>query len=181
MYNGKGSSTPLFTCKTLHNAPVHIMKFNHVDNVVVSVDESGMIEYWQPHPDSGFIHPESINWTYKSDTDLYEFKKSKTVPTCLNFSLDFSKFVTFGMGDRFVRIFNFHTGKLIKKFDETVGVASEMQAAGTAVYKVDDMEFGRRVAVEREIEGIKGGGQAATVNVGKVYIQIYIFRLICKY
>jgi peptidylprolyl isomerase domain and WD repeat-containing protein 1 len=32
------------------------------------------------------------------------------------------------------------------------------------VYKVDDMEFGRRVAVEREIEGIKGG-QGATVNV----------------
>lgn len=27
-----------------------------------------------------------------------------------------------------------------------------MQQAGTAVYKVDDMEFGRRLAVERELE-----------------------------
>jgi len=27
-----------------------------------------------------------------------------------------------------------------------------MQQAGTAVYKVEDMEFGRRLAVEREIE-----------------------------
>ena len=27
-----------------------------------------------------------------------------------------------------------------------------MQQAGTAVYKVDDMEFGRRLALERELE-----------------------------
>jgi peptidylprolyl isomerase domain and WD repeat-containing protein 1 len=27
-----------------------------------------------------------------------------------------------------------------------------MQQAGTAVYKVDEMEFGRRLAVEREME-----------------------------
>lgn len=27
-----------------------------------------------------------------------------------------------------------------------------MQQAGTAVYKVDDMEFGRRLAMERELE-----------------------------
>lgn len=27
-----------------------------------------------------------------------------------------------------------------------------MQQAGTAIYKVDDMEFGRRLAVERELE-----------------------------
>lgn len=27
-----------------------------------------------------------------------------------------------------------------------------MQQAGTAVYKVEDMEFGRRLAVERELE-----------------------------
>lgn len=27
-----------------------------------------------------------------------------------------------------------------------------MQQAGTAIYKVDDMEFGRRLAAERELE-----------------------------
>lgn len=27
-----------------------------------------------------------------------------------------------------------------------------MQQAGTTIYKVDDMEFGRRLAVERELE-----------------------------
>jgi peptidylprolyl isomerase domain and WD repeat-containing protein 1 len=27
-----------------------------------------------------------------------------------------------------------------------------MQQAGTAIYKVDDMEFGRRLAMERELE-----------------------------
>ena len=38
----------------------------------------------------------------------------------------------------------------------------EMQQAGTAIYRVDDMEFGRRLAVERELEkDLKAG---ATMN-----------------
>lgn len=32
-----------------------------------------------------------------------------------------------------------------------------MQQAGTAVFRVDDMEFGRRLAVERELEKVGGG------------------------
>lgn len=37
-----------------------------------------------------------------------------------------------------------------------------MQQAGTAIYKLDDMEFGRRLAVERELEkDLKAG---ATMN-----------------
>jgi peptidylprolyl isomerase domain and WD repeat-containing protein 1 len=37
-----------------------------------------------------------------------------------------------------------------------------MQQAGTDIYKVDDMEFGRRLAVERELEkDLKAG---ATMN-----------------
>jgi len=36
-----------------------------------------MIEYWQPDPDENFAQPKppTIAWTYKSDTDLYTFKK----------------------------------------------------------------------------------------------------------
>lgn len=38
-----------------------------------------------------------------------------------------------------------------------------MQQAGTAIHQLDDMEFGRRLAIEREIEKVKGG-QSTTVN-----------------
>lgn len=41
---------------------------------------------------------------------------------------------------------------MTRKYDESLSAVQEMQQAGTAVYRVDDMEFGRRLALEREIE-----------------------------
>ena len=41
---------------------------------------------------------------------------------------------------------------MTRKYDESLAAIQEMQQAGTAVYKVEDMEFGRRLAVERELE-----------------------------
>lgn len=49
-------------------------------------------------------------------------------------------------------MFSFLSGKLTRKYDESLDAIQEMQQAGTAVYKVEDMEFGRRLAVERELE-----------------------------
>lgn len=54
--------------------------------------------------------------------------------------------------DHQIRIFAFDSGKLIRKYDEGITAVTEMQQAGTAAYKLDDMEFGRRLAVERELE-----------------------------
>lgn len=47
---------------------------------------------------------------------------------------------------------------MTRKYDESLEAIQEMQQAGTAVYKVEDMEFGRRLAVERELElpGVDG-------------------------
>lgn len=41
---------------------------------------------------------------------------------------------------------------MIRKYDESLTAIQEMQQAGTAIHKVEDMEFGRRLAVERELE-----------------------------
>jgi peptidylprolyl isomerase domain and WD repeat-containing protein 1 len=60
--------------------------------------------------------------------------------------------VTFSLPDRQVRVFSFLSGKLTRKYDESLAAVQEMQQGGTAVYKVEDMEFGRRLAVERELE-----------------------------
>ncbi|ORY51823.1 hypothetical protein BCR33DRAFT_752713 [Rhizoclosmatium globosum] len=158
---------PLFSLPDLHSQPVHIMQYNPVAKTVVSVDVGGMIEYWQIDVDEAAALPPKnskyVDWEFKGETDLYEFKKSKSFPATLTFSQDFTKFVTFGFEDRQIRVFSFATGKLLRKYDESLAVVSEMQQAGTAVYKLDDMEFGRRMATEREIEKVKGG-QSATAN-----------------
>lgn len=122
-----------------------------------------MIEYWSPR--EPFEKPDDIAglWDYKSSTDLYDYKKSKSRPSSLTFSPDGSLFAISSLStDRQIRIFNFLTGKLHRKYDESLSAIQEMQqaaskdgssAAGGAGVKLDDMEFGRRLAVERELQG----------------------------
>ena len=82
----------------------------------------------------------------------YHRLQSKSTPTCITLSPDSSSFVTFSLPDRQVRVFSFLSGKLSRKYDESLEAIQEMQQAGTAIYRVEDMEFGRRLAVERELE-----------------------------
>lgn len=146
----------------MHSKPVHLIEFNARFNIVVSVDSLGMIEYWSP--EEPFELPQNLEFKMKSQTDLYEFRKRKSVPTCLNFSPDGLSFVTMSFPDRQVRLFKFLTGKMYREYDESLQVISEMQQAGTSLFKLDDMEFGRRLAVEKELEK---SNQARFVNAGK--------------
>jgi peptidylprolyl isomerase domain and WD repeat-containing protein 1 len=127
------------------------------------------VEYWTPTEPFGLPKHAPGLWEFKSKTDLYEFKKvylststrqqcsrsniqTQTIPSHISLSPDSSFFATFSLPDRQIRVFNFLTGKMIRKYDESLTAIQEMQQAGTAMYKVDDMEFGRRLAVERELE-----------------------------
>jgi hypothetical protein len=55
---------------------------------------------------------------------------------------------------------------MTRKYDESLAAIQEMQQAGTAVYRVEDMEFGRRLAVEKDIElpGPDGKVPGAWIN-----------------
>ncbi|KAG2009572.1 peptidyl-prolyl cis-trans isomerase [Coprinopsis cinerea AmutBmut pab1-1] len=152
LYDGRGNETPLETIDSVHRFPVHVMTYSDRYHTVISADEAGFVEYWQPI--EPFVQPKNVPglWQYKSETDLYEFKKSKSTPTCITLSPNSSSFVTFSLPDRQVRIFSFLSGKLTRKYDESLEAIQEMQQAGTAVYRVEDMEFGRRLAAERELE-----------------------------
>ena len=44
---------------------------------------------------------------------------------------------------------------MTRKYNESLAAIQEMQQAGTTVYKVEDMEFDRRLAVEKEL-GLPG-------------------------
>ncbi|KAF9241111.1 hypothetical protein BU15DRAFT_45146 [Melanogaster broomeanus] len=152
IYDGRGDDKPLFVVDKLHRSPVHLMAYSDRYDTVISADENGFVEFWRPT--EPFELPKNVPgmWSYKSATDLYEFKKAKSIPTCITLSPDSTSFVTFSLPDRQIRIFSFLSGKLTRKYDESLTAIQEMQQAGTAVYKVDDMEFGRRLAVERELE-----------------------------
>ncbi|KZP01316.1 peptidyl-prolyl cis-trans isomerase [Calocera viscosa TUFC12733] len=161
-YDGRGDGQPFDTVTSLHRFPVHVMTYSDQYDIVISADEGGFVEYWQPREQ--WELPKTIPglWQFKSATDLYEFRKTKSIPTSITLSPDSSHFVVLSMSDRQIRVFNFLTGKMTRKYDESLAAIQEMQQAGTAIYKVDDMEFGRRLAVERELE--KDVRAVSTVN-----------------
>ncbi|TIB12854.1 hypothetical protein E3P93_02169 [Wallemia ichthyophaga] len=152
LFDGRGDGKPFHTLTSIHNKPVNIIKYSDRYDTVISADIGGMIEYWSPH--EPYETPKDVPrlWEFKSSTDLYEFRKAKAPPTSIALSPDSSHFVAFSIKDRKIRLFNFLSGKLTRKYDESLEAASEMQQAGTAIYKLDDMEFGRRLALESEIQ-----------------------------
>ncbi|XP_028661304.1 peptidylprolyl isomerase domain and WD repeat-containing protein 1 isoform X1 [Erpetoichthys calabaricus] len=151
VYDGRGDNTPIHVFQKMHSSPLCLIRLNPSFKVVVSADKAGMIEYWTGLP-SEFKFPKNINWEYKTDTDLYEFAKCKTYPTSLAFSLDGKKMATIA-SDRRVRIFRFLTGKLMRVFDESLTMFTELQQMRQ---QLPDMEFGRRMAIERELEKVDG-------------------------
>ncbi|KAN0064336.1 Peptidyl-prolyl cis-trans isomerase cyp15 [Thecaphora frezii] len=162
LYDGSGDGTPLATIDSIHRQPCHLLSYNEKYDCVVSADVGGMVEYWTPS--EPYHLPKGV-FEFKSSTDLFDFKKTKTMPSTLSFSPDFSAFATFSPSDRQIRLFDFATGKLRRKYDESLRAVQEMQQAGTATYQLDDMEFGRRLAVERDLDaGAKGGVESAADN-----------------
>ncbi|KAI5358690.1 putative cyclophilin-type peptidyl-prolyl cis-trans isomerase domain-containing protein [Septoria linicola] len=151
IYDGRGENNePMHTITSLHRKPVHIMTYDNAYDCVLSADESGMLEYWQPA--TPFEKPSNV-WEMKSSTNLFEFKKAKSVPSSITISPSGEQFATFSFPDRKVRIFNFTTGKLHRTYDESIATINDMQQAGTlSATPFDVIEFGRRIAVERELD-----------------------------
>ncbi|KAK4974759.1 Peptidyl-prolyl cis-trans isomerase cyp15 [Elasticomyces elasticus] len=150
IYDGKGENQqPLHIVTGLHKKPVVLMVYNSVYDCVVSVDGGGMIEYWRPS--ENYEKPDNV-FDMKSSTGLFEFKKARSVPCSITISPNGQQFATFSFPDRKVRVFDFPTGKLYRTYDESLATIAEMQQAGTAIEKLGEVEFGRRLGVERELE-----------------------------
>ncbi|GME28425.1 hypothetical protein GTA08_BOTSDO02948 [Neofusicoccum parvum] len=150
IYDGRGENQqPIHTIAGLHRSPVSLMAYNNEYDCVVSADAGGMLEYWRPG--GSYEKPDNV-FQMKSSTNLFEFKKAKSVPSSITISPNGTQFATFSFPDRKVRVFDFATAKLHRTYDESIATIVEMQQAGTALQKLEDVEFGRRLAVERELE-----------------------------
>lgn len=162
IYDGRSDSSgdkPIMENHSVHKASVHLVAYNHQHNVAISCDTSGFVEYWTP--DEPFAAPTRRQvaniYEYKSSTDLFDFKKSKTVPRSLTIAPDGESFATYSLADRQIRVFDFRSAKITRRYDESLAAAESLQSStGKIDYKLDEMEFGRRMALEREL------GTAAT-------------------
>lgn len=114
----------------------------------MSSDDRGQIEYW--HADTFKFPEEFVDFKFKSETDLYDFPKSKAVATSLELSADGSLFATMG-SDSHVRIFRFATGKLFRKLDESIETYKAAQREEKSPYKIEAIDFGRRMAIEMQL------------------------------
>lgn len=150
LFEGGGENRiPLKTLDSIHRTAITTMAFNPMYDCVVSADVSGMVEYWQPH--DNYEKPSNV-FAMKSSTNLFDFKKTRSAPSCIAISPSGQQFATWSFPDRRVRVFDFSTGKLYRSYDESLNTITEMQQAGTALQKLEEVEFGRRMATERELE-----------------------------
>ncbi|KAF8451539.1 cyclophilin-like domain-containing protein [Terfezia claveryi] len=134
----------------MHRHPITLMSYNLHHDCVISVDSSGMIEYWRP---SGTYDKPPHVFSLKSTTNLFDFRKAKSVPISLTMSPTGESFATFSYPDSLIRIFDFTTGKLHRTYDESLPTLQDLQQSlpATSTHKLSDLDFGRRIAVERDI------------------------------
>jgi len=150
IYDGCGESQKaLHTISNLHKSPVRAIAFNNEYDCAISADDNGMIEYWRPG--GSYEKPDKV-FKFKSSTDLFEFKKAKSLPTSITVSPSGAQFATFSFPDRQVRIFDFPSGKLYRTYDESLATITEMQQAGTSLSTLENVEFGRRLATEHSLD-----------------------------
>ncbi|RMD44329.1 hypothetical protein DV735_g854, partial [Chaetothyriales sp. CBS 134920] len=150
IYDGAGEKQdPLHSLTSLHRADVVAMAYNAAYDCVVSADASGAVEYWQPR--DSFDKPDNV-FKMKSTTSLFDFKKAKAAPCCIVISPSGHQFATFSFPDRKVRVFDFASARLYRSYDESVETITTMHTAGTALMKLDEAEFRRRMAVETNLD-----------------------------
>eukprot|EP01099_Mayorella_cantabrigiensis_P005333 TRINITY_DN4223_c0_g1_i1.p1 TRINITY_DN4223_c0_g1~~TRINITY_DN4223_c0_g1_i1.p1 ORF type:complete len:663 (+),score=156.82 TRINITY_DN4223_c0_g1_i1:65-1990(+) len=130
-------------------APLTVMKYSEKFDCLVTGDEKGMIDYWDL---TTLKTPNYLPWKFKSDTALYDLAKSKATCTSLTFSRN-SKYFACMCSDKIIRIYKFFTAQLFRKFDENISLYNELQKEERSIYKVDEIDFGRRMAVEKELKG----------------------------
>ncbi|KAK4877804.1 hypothetical protein RN001_010310 [Aquatica leii] len=147
IYDGLGGSKAIKVLEKMHMKPVTLIKYNPRFHFAVSFDKGGMLEYWT-NLKYEFQFPTNVQFDSKLETDLYEFAKTKSILYNLTFSPDGTRFATIA-SDRRIRIFNALSGKIVRILDETLPRFTELQQANQ---QLPNMEFGRRMAVERDLE-----------------------------
>lgn len=143
-----GSDDPVAAFSS-HAAPVTAMRYCPAIDTVVSTDQKGFIEYWSG---STFKAPPPgvVSFSLKMDTDLFALAKAKTWGRSADVSRDGTQLAMFCADGR-VRVWRLKTGKLRRIYDESLEAAHDLQKSGPEALQLEDIDFGRRYALEKEI------------------------------
>ena len=152
IYNTRGEELSKHTLS--HASRLTHLRFNPYAGACVSIDANGVIEYWS---NETFTLPkEAVSFKRKFDTDLFALARDQVQATSLEISHDGSMFSIMGANKR-VYIYKFVTGKHHRVYDETLDQFVELQRNGTDdKYKLDELDFGKRIATEKEMERFPG-------------------------
>jgi peptidylprolyl isomerase domain and WD repeat-containing protein 1 len=117
-----------------------------------------------PPPATGSFPDDSVSFTFKSDTDLYALAKARTAALDVSVSPDGSRFAG-ACADGRVRVWDWGTGRLRRVYDESPDAAAALQRDGGPAVRLEAIDFGRRLAAERELAaryttGLTAGGNA---------------------
>uniref|UniRef100_H2YC09 peptidylprolyl isomerase n=1 Tax=Ciona savignyi TaxID=51511 RepID=H2YC09_CIOSA len=151
IYDGRGGGEVIHTLK-IHSAEVTAIRYNPKFRAAISGDAQGMLEYWGGQ-ENDFKFPKStLKFEFKTDTDLYELAKLKCHARTITVSPDGLSFACL-TSNRRVIVFKFLNGKKSRVYDESLNTFIELQRSKA---QLANMEFGRRVAVERELAKNEG-------------------------
>lgn len=97
--------------KSPHSQKIEFIRYNSTLHAFVSVDGSGIMEIW----DKNGNFPQLVAFRYKSETDLFVLKKTKSKVVALETSAPGEHFSTISLPDNKVRIFEFRSGKIVQQ------------------------------------------------------------------
>lgn len=103
--------------KDLHFSSIRTLKFLPELDLVLSSDDSGMIEVWDPETYEFPTDNKRLQYELITSTDFLELAKAKTFALSIAVS-NSGDFIVVYARDRKIRIFNVLTGKLLKTIEE---------------------------------------------------------------
>jgi peptidylprolyl isomerase domain and WD repeat-containing protein 1 len=150
------SADPLFSF-TPTGAPIVAMAYAPTVDAVVACDARGVLDYWRADVGAreGVWPADAVSFALKSESDLFRLAMDKTAARSIAVSPDGARFAAV-CGDGRVRVFDFATGRLKAAYDESPAAASALQRDGGDAVRLDAVDFGRRLAVDRERAGDPG-------------------------
>lgn len=93
----------------------------------------------------------AVQFTSKLETDLLELVRHRTTCRSLTISPNGELFAV-NCSDRYIRLFSYPTGRLLHTYNETIALYEQVQEDPTSPFRLERIEFLRRMALERELD-----------------------------
>ena len=132
---------------SLHLHPIRFLRYNAPFDSCISIDHKGFIEYWSP--ETGELP--SVHFPSKLQTDLIDLVRRNVTCRSVTISPNGELFAVY-CSDRYIRVFEYLSGALLHTYDETLELYARIQEDPGSPFRLERIEFMRRMAVERELD-----------------------------